>query len=94
MTTIWEMAETVRAEEGAALRTIRMKPAIDHDAGDELAAAERPIDLRESERMEYWCKSLGATRMQLFRAVAHVGPDPTAVRRFLTTRFFPEHVRA
>lgn len=88
MTTLWEMAATIRAEEAQAKDSIREQSRI---ASREL---ERPIDLRELGHMEYWCKSLGATRMQLYRAVAHVGPTPSAVRSFLRARFVPGKLSA
>jgi hypothetical protein len=91
MTTLWEMAATIRAEE-AAPDAIRVKP--EPTSARTRGGLQKSIDLREHDRMEYWCKSLGATHLQLYRAVAHVGPDPSAVRRFLTARFLPGNVRA
>ena len=91
MTTLWEMAATIRAEEAQAQNPIRVKPLATPIVGRDL---ERPIDLRERRHMDYWCKSLGATRMQLYRAVAHVGPSPSAVRRFLSARFLPAKIHA
>jgi hypothetical protein len=90
MTTLWEMAATIRAEERAESSS-RAQPIALHVARRDL---ERPIDLRERRHMEYWCKSLGATRMQLYRAIAHVGPAPSAVRNFLRSRFLPGKMRA
>jgi hypothetical protein len=87
MSTLWEMADTIRAEEAQAQNTIRATTLL----ACALSASERPIDLRERAQMEFWCKSLGATQMQLYRAVAHVGPSPSAVRRFLSARFLHKH---
>jgi len=91
MCTLWEMAATIRAEEAqkqtaicvnsTPLRVIAKNP--------DIAPA---IDLRES--MDYWCESLGATRRQIYRAVAHVGPDPSAIQRFLKSRFIREKLPA
>jgi Protein of unknown function (DUF3606) len=83
MSTLWEMAAAMRADEAQTQNAIRAKTLIDCT----LSAGERPIDLRERAHMTYWCKSLGTTQMQLYRAVAHVGPNPSAVRRFLSARF-------
>ena len=90
MSTIWEMADAIRAEEAQRHNTIRAKTLIACAA----MANERPIDLRERAHMEFWCKSLGATQMELYRAVAHVGPSPSAVRRFLSARFLRTRLRA
>jgi Protein of unknown function (DUF3606) len=90
MSTIWEMADTVRAEEAQVQNTIRARTMIACAA----IANERPIDLRERTHLEYWCKALGATQMQLHRAVAHVGPSPSAIRRFLSARFLSTRLRA
>jgi hypothetical protein len=90
MSTIWEMADTIRAEEAQVHSTIRAKTLL----ACAVVADERPIDLRERAHLEFWCKALGATQMQLYRAVAHVGPSPSAVRRFLSSRFLRTRLRA
>ena len=90
MSTILEMADTIRAEEAQVQNTIRASTMIACAA----IANERPIDLRERAHLEYWCKSLGATQMQLYRAIAHVGPNPSAVRRFLSARFLRSRLPA
>ncbi len=90
MTTLWEMAATIRAEEAQKANTIRAKTLM----SSVLNPGEPPIDLRERGHMDFWCKSLGATQMQLYRAVAHVGPSPSAVRRFLSARFLRTKMRA
>jgi Protein of unknown function (DUF3606) len=89
MTTLWEMAATVRAEEAQKHDSIRSKALVGASN-----AGEPQIDLRERGHMDFWCKSLGATQMQLYRAVAHVGPSPSAVRRFLSARFLRSKMRA
>jgi hypothetical protein len=91
MTTLWEMAATIRAEEAPVPGKLQAKQDGACAAGRDL---EKPIDLRERRHMDFWCKSLGATRMQLYRAVAHVGPSPSAVRHFLRARFMPGKMRA
>jgi len=85
------MAATIRAEEAQALGELRAQQDAARAAGRN---PEPPIDLGERRHMEFWCKSLGATRMQLYRAVAHVGPSPSAVRHFLRARFVPGKMRA
>jgi len=90
MSTLWEMADTIRAEEAQSHNTIRAETMI----ACALIAGEGPIDLRDRARLDYWCKKLGATQMQLHRAVAHVGPNPAAVRRFLTARFLRTRLSA
>jgi hypothetical protein len=92
MTTLWEMAATIRAEEAQRQNTTRAKTMI----ACALLAGERPIDLRDRVHVEHWCKTLGTTQMQLYRAVAHVGPVPSAVRCFLSARFLrqPQRLRA
>jgi hypothetical protein len=90
MSTLWEMAEAIRAEDMQLHDTIRTKTTIARPS----TASERPIDLRERAQLESWCKALGATQMQLYRAVAHVGPSPSAVRRFLSARFLRTRLRA
>ncbi len=70
MSTLWEMAATLRAEAAdAAPREIRRQAAL--------------IDLAAPGRVEYWCRLLGTTPMRLCCAVEEVGDDPTVVRRFL-----------
>ena len=90
MSTLLEMADTIRAEEAQMHNRIRAKATI----ACALIAGERPIDLREREQRESWCRALGATPMQLYRAVAHVGPSPSAVRHFLSARFLRTRRRA
>jgi hypothetical protein len=90
MSTIWEMADTVRAEEAQLENTIRANTMI----ACALVAGERPIDVRDRAQLELWCRRLGTTRMQLYRAVAHVGPSPSAVRRFLSARFLRTRLHA
>jgi len=90
MSTIWEMADTIRAEEAQARNTIRANTMI----VCALMAGERPIDVRDRAQLELWCRKLGTTQMQLYRAVAHVGPGPSAVRRFLSARFLHTRLRA
>ncbi len=90
MTTLWEMAATVRAEEAQQRNTIRAKTMM----ASTLNTDEKPIDLRERGHLDFWCKSLGTTQMQLYRAVAHVGPSPSAVRRFLSARFLRTRLHA
>ncbi len=90
MSTIWEMADAIRAEEAQAHNAIRAETML----ACATLANERPIDLRERAHLEFWCKTLGATQMQLYRAVAHVGPSPSAVRRFLSARFLHTRLRA
>ena len=97
MTTLWEMAETIRAEERAK-KTVAQAPRVDpsksrHHPRD-YHGMERIIDIRTRERLAYWCKSLGATPSQLYRAVAHVGQEPSAIRRFLIARLSPGRLRA
>jgi hypothetical protein len=74
MSTLWEMAATVRAEgrcndSSAAPAESRRYAAI--------------VDLQAPGRIDYWCKVLGTTPLRLYCAVDEVGPDPTAIRRFL-----------
>ena len=41
------------------------------------------IDLKEQSSLRYWCRMLGATPLEICRAVASVGSDPAAVRAHL-----------
>ena len=73
MSTLWEMAATLRAEtNGAVVPRIETR---------QRKAAS--IDLTAPGRVEYWCRLLGTTPLRLCCAVEEVGDDPTAVRRFL-----------
>lgn len=75
MSTIWEMAAIIRAEEARAQTPVakerEVRVAISVEAPGEVA---------------YWCKQLGTTPMRLFCAIDQVGREPTALRRFLRTR--------
>jgi hypothetical protein len=44
------------------------------------------IDLREPDRFDLWCRTLGATRHELARAVSSVGGNPDLVRCHLKQR--------
>jgi hypothetical protein len=44
------------------------------------------IDLKEQTSLRYWCRMLGATPLEICRAVASVGSDPAAVRAHLKRR--------
>ncbi|HZP67766.1 MAG TPA: DUF3606 domain-containing protein [Rudaea sp.] len=82
MSTLWEMAETIRAEEARARGEAAPAP---QPSAKETARGEKRksafVDLRG--HIDYWCKMLGTTRLQLCRAVAEVGDDPGTVRKFL-----------
>jgi hypothetical protein len=41
------------------------------------------IDLKEQTSLRYWCRMLGATPLEICRAVESVGSDPAAVRAHL-----------
>ncbi len=75
MSTLWEMAASVRKESEAG----NLRPA--HVEPRRHAAI---VDLNAPGRMDYWCKVLGTTPLRLYCAVDEVGSDPTAIRRFLT----------
>ena len=77
MSTIWEMAATIRAERNAS-GAVQVTP--------EVRRQEAHIDVAAPARLDYWCRLLGTTPLQLCYAVDAVGADPTAVRRFLTRR--------
>lgn len=47
------------------------------------------IDLKEQTSLSYWCRMLGATPLEICRAVESVGPDPAAVRAHLKRRNDP-----
>ena len=47
------------------------------------------IDLKEQTSMRYWCRTLGATPLEICRAVASVGSNPAAVRAHLKRRKDP-----
>jgi len=51
------------------------------------------IDLKEQTSMRYWCRMLGATPLEICRAVASVGPDPAAVRGHLRRCKDPDALR-
>lgn len=74
MSTIWEMAATIRAERSA----VQVTPDVRRQAAH--------IDVAAPARLDYWCRLLGTTPLQLCYAVDAVGADPTAVRRFLSRR--------
>jgi hypothetical protein len=44
------------------------------------------IDLKEHTSLRYWCRMLGATPLEICRAVESVGSDPAAVRAHLKRR--------
>ena len=47
------------------------------------------IDLKEHTSLRYWCRMLGATPLEICRAVESVGSDPAAVRAHLKRRRDP-----
>jgi hypothetical protein len=51
------------------------------------------IDLKEQTSLRYWCRMLGATPLEICRAVESVGPDPAAVRAHLKRRKDPAALR-
>ena len=72
MSTIWEMAAIIRAEEERSLQAARpRRPNVSIDAPGERA---------------YWCKVFGTTPMNLCCAIESVGREPGAVRRFFESR--------
>ena len=71
MSTLWEMAAALRAENAVVTPP--------RDSRRQAAA----VDLVAPGEVEYWCRLLGTTPMRLCCAVEEVGDDPTAVRRFL-----------
>lgn len=74
MSTLWEMATTIRAERPERVaRAAALVP--------QRKAAF--VDLDEPARIDYWCRLLGTTPWRLCCAIDHVGNDPTAIRRYL-----------
>jgi len=51
------------------------------------------IDLKEQASLRYWCRMLGATPLEICRAVESVGPNPAAVRAHLKWRKDPIALR-
>jgi len=51
------------------------------------------IDLKEQTSLRYWCRMLGATPLEICRAVESVGPDPATVRAHLKRRKDPVALR-
>jgi len=51
------------------------------------------IDLKEQASLRHWCRMLGATPLEICRAVESVGPDPAAVRAHLKRRKDPVALR-
>ncbi len=47
------------------------------------------IDLKEQASLRYWCRMLGATPLEICRAVESVGSNPAAVRAHLKRRKDP-----
>jgi len=79
MSTLWEMAASVREESQVG----NVPPAV------EPRRRAAIVDLNAPGRMDYWCKVLGTTPLRLYCAVDEVGSDPTAIRRFLTRSASP-----
>ena len=77
MSTIWEMAAIVRAEEARAAQADKPQPRTPS------VSIEAPAD------RAYWCKYFGTTPMNLCCAIESVGREPTALRRFLESRLRP-----
>jgi len=51
------------------------------------------IDVKEQTSLRYWCRMLGATPLEICRAVGSVGPNPAAVRAHLKRRKDPTALR-
>ena len=51
------------------------------------------IDLQEQSSLRYWCRMLGATPLEICRAVESVGSDPAAVRAHFKRRRDPIRLR-
>jgi hypothetical protein len=76
MSTLWEMAATIRED----------APVLTRREGDVESRRKHAaiVDLNAPGRLDYWCRLLGTTPLRLYCAIDEVGPDPTAIRRFLT----------
>jgi len=75
MSTLWEMAAVIRADASTGTDAVA--------AGESRKREAARVDLSGPGRVEYWCRLLGTTPMRLCCAIDEVGPDPTAIRRFL-----------
>jgi len=41
------------------------------------------VDIRQTDRLDHWCRTFGVTRQQLCNAVSAVGSNSDLVRRHL-----------
>lgn len=78
MSTIWEMAAIIRAEEEQAAQ--RDNPLRRPESPVRGVSVEAPGDVA------YWCKYFGTTPMNLCCAIDSVGSEPSVLRRFLDAR--------
>ncbi|HEX6832948.1 MAG TPA: DUF3606 domain-containing protein [Rudaea sp.] len=80
MSTLWEMATSIREERSGLARpsSARARP--------RQAAV---VELDEPARVDYWCRLLGTTPWRLCCAIESVGTDPTAIRRYLGRQSAP-----
>ena len=83
MSTIWEMAAIIRAEEVRAKEeqaALRSTPPRRPEPPVRGVSVEAPGDVA------YWCKYFGTTPMNLCCAIDSVGSEPSVLRRFLDAR--------
>lgn len=76
MSTIWEMAAIIRAEEQHGI----------DNAPRRIHRGNFGVDIDAPGRIEYWCRYFGTTPMHLCCAIDKVGREPAALRRYLSSR--------
>jgi hypothetical protein len=83
MSTIWEMAAIIRAEEE---RAEEARAALHNSATQRPAPPVRGVSVEAPGDVAYWCKYFGTTPMNLCCAIDSVGSEPSVLRRFLDAR--------
>ena len=82
MSTLWEMASSLREERDTPRSIARRR-----------APQAATVEIGEPGRVDYWCRLLGTTPWRLCCAIDEVGTDPTAIRRFLQSARAPRVLR-
>jgi hypothetical protein len=82
MSTIWEMAAIIRAEEERAAQA----QAALRNSAPQRPAPVRGVSVEAPGDVAYWCKYFGTTPMHLCCAIDSVGSEPSVLRRFLDAR--------
>ncbi|QBB70613.1 DUF3606 domain-containing protein [Pseudolysobacter antarcticus] len=79
MSTIMEMAQTIREKEETSVITAER-------FSDTRIPRSQLVDIHDADQISHLCRTFGATRFELCRIMEKVGNDISIVRRELSRR--------